>query len=147
MSLVDIHFPTDEHRTMDPVFKNYVDVRIESAEARSAASMAEFKTFVTATLVRLEERDEARQRTGDAFRQELQKQLDEFRKESRMTRKIVVATGVTVLFGIAGINAAMMQNFHSAFDIGQRYSILQNELSAQSLKLTAIERALSDKKR
>lgn len=136
MSLVDIPSPATEDKTMDPVFKDYVDVRIESAEARSAASMAEFKTFVTAALVRMEERDAARQRADDAFREEIQKQLDDFRKESRMTRKIVVATGITVLFGIAGINAAMMQNFHSAFDIDQRYSNLQNDLAVQSQKTT-----------
>lgn len=87
----------------------------------------------------------------------MQKQLDEFRAESRNTRKIIVATGLTatltILFGTAAINATIIQNFHNAFDIGQRYSSVQNQLAVQSVKLTqmdgrleAIEKAVRQKK-
>lgn len=154
MSLVDIPLPATEDLTMDPAVKEYIDVKIESSEARMSASSVDFKAFVTATLARMEERDAARQLADAALREEMQRQLDGFRKESKATRKIIVATGITVIFGMAGINAAMMQNFHSAFDIGQRYSNLQTGLNSQSQKLAqvdgrlaGIERALSEKRR
>ena len=143
MSLVDIPSPADEDQTMEPASKDYVDARLESAEARSAASMAEFKSFVTATLARMDEREKA----AESRQLEMRTQLDEYRKESKTTRKVIVATGITVLFGIAGINATMMQNFHSAFDIGQRYSGLQQKLAQMDGKLAAIEQAISEKKR
>jgi len=154
MSLVDIPSPAAEDQIMDPATKDFVESKLESSEARMSSSAAEFKTFVTAILARLEERDAARQRADSAQREDIQKQLDEFRKESRATRKVIIATGMTILFGTAGINAAIIQSFHNAFDIGQRYSVLQNELSIQSRQLTqmdgrleAIEMAISEKKR
>lgn len=156
MSLVDITSPPAEDEIMDPAIKDYVDSKLESSEARSAAAAAEFRTFVTSTLVRIEERDAARQRADEIQRVEIQKQLDEFRSESRTTRKVIIATGVTILFGTAGINAAIIQNFHNAFDIGMRYSNLQNEMAAQNQKtsavlvqmdgrLAAIEKSIGDK--
>jgi hypothetical protein len=143
MSLVDIPASTAEDQTMDPSIKDYVDTKLESAEARAAASMVDFKSFVTATLARMEERDKAAE-ARDADRQladrtrsaQMQRQLDEFRRESRTTRKATVITGITatltILFGTAAINAAIVQNFHNAFDIGQRHSTLISEMTTQS---------------
>ncbi len=82
----------------------------------------------------------------------------EFRKESKTTRKAIIATGLTILFGTAAINAAIIQRFHNAFDVGLRYSNLQNEMAAQAQKtgavlmqmetrLVAIEKSLAEKKR
>ncbi|KQV61599.1 hypothetical protein [Duganella sp. Root336D2] len=162
MSLVDIpHLPTED-KIMDPAIKDYFDSKLKSSEARSAASVAEFRTFVSATLARMEERDAARQRADDIQHKEVQRQLDEFRKESRGTRKVIIATGVTatltILFGTAGLNAAIIQNFHNAFEIGQRHATLQHEMAVQNQKssavlvqmdarLAAIEKSLVDKKR
>jgi len=160
MSLVDITSPPAEDEIMDPAIKDYVDSKLDSSEARSAAAAAEFRAFVTSTLVRMEERDAARQRADEIQRAEIQKKLDEFRNDSRATRKVIIATGVTatltILFGTAAINAAIIQNFHNAFDIGMRYSNLQNEMAAQNQKtsavlmqmdgrLAAIERSIGDK--
>lgn len=162
MSLVDISSPPAEDEIMDPAIKEYVDSKLESSEARGAASVAEFRTFVSATLARMEERDAARQRADDIQQKEVQRQLDEFRKESRGTRKVIIATGVTttltILFGTAGLNAAIIQNFHNAFEIGLRHTTLQHEVAAQNQKtsavlvqmdtrLAAIEKSLGDKKR
>jgi len=160
MSLVDITSPPAEDEIMDPAIKDYVDSKLESSEARSAAAAAEFRNFVTSTLVRMEQRDAARLHADEIQRVGIQKQLDEFRSESRTTRKVIIATGVTatltILFGTAGINAAIIQNFHNAFDIGMRDSNLQNEMAAQNQKtstvlvqmdgrLAAIEKSIRDK--
>lgn len=106
MSLVDIpHLPTED-KIMDPAIKDYVDTKLESSEARSATLVAEFRTLVTATLVRMEERDAARQRADDIQHKEVQRQLDEFRKESRGTRKVIIATGVTATLTILSAQPA-----------------------------------------
>ena len=130
---------------MDPVFKDYVDSKLESAEARNAASMAEFKGLVSAALARMDERDKA----AESRQVEMQKQFDAFHAESRTTRKVVIATGITatltILFGTAAINAAIIQSFHNAFDIGQRYSNLQNDISLQSQKTTATLKLMDER--
>ncbi len=119
---------------MDPATKQYVDAGDALAEARNDVKLAEFRATIEAYTARAEER-------------ELQRKNDFARLEAAMVslKRTVITTGIaaalSTVFGVAGFNAALMQNVFAALEMGRQESPAQIKMQAD---IDEIKRQLAE---
>jgi chromosome segregation ATPase len=146
--LVDTALSAAEDLSMDPVTKDYVDNRDELVESRAAAIAAEIKASVDASLARSyahEKISEARDQAIERRFISIENRMDRVEKGMVTLRTTVIVTGISVVLGIAGLNAAIMQNMQAAFDSGRMVSASQAEVQRQIRETDASLKAIDMK--
>ena len=119
---------------MDPVTKDYVDSRDELVEWRAATIAAEIRAAVDQSIARSaahERVSEARDQAIERRFVSIEARLDRVEKGLISIRSTIIVTGVSVIIGIAGLNAAILQNMQASFDSGRMVSASQAEVQRQ----------------
>lgn len=126
---------------MDPVTKDYIDNRDELVEWRAAAIAAEIRAAVDQSIARSdayqrvtdvrEKAAEARDQATERRFCSIEARLERVEKGLASMRTTIIVTGLSVIIGIAGLNAAILQNMQSSFDSGRMVSASQAEFQRQ----------------
>ena len=150
MSLVDITPPPAEDEIMDPATKQYVDSSAAIAEAHSDLKLAEFRATMEAYTARADEREAAareREAASGARFDRIEKRLDQIEALIVSMKRFIVGASLSTVLGVAAFNAALIQNYHSAFDSARYLSAAELDLQEQRKRsdalLTAMEARLA----
>lgn len=154
MSLVDIHPTTAEDQIMDPAVKQYLDTGLAISEASFDTKLAEFRAVVETSTARAEEREAAAREREAAAREreeirakEVERRMQQFEASVTSVKRYIVGAALSTVFGVAGFNAALIQNYHAAFDSARHLSAVQQDIAAQRQRtealLTAMEARLA----
>jgi len=154
MSLVDITPLPAEDEIMDPAIKQYVDSSAAIAEAHSDLKLAEFRATMEAYAARADEREAAANRRADereaaagARFDRIEKRLDQIEALIVSMKRFIVGASLSTVLGVAAFNAALIQNYHSAFDSARYLSAAELDLQEQRKRsdalLTAMEARLA----
>lgn len=130
--LVDFTKFAEDDDAMDPVTKDYVDVRIESAEERADRIIAEIKADSARADERLKAfRAEAQVivRAQELRHREADRRMDQSDKTVAGLKRTIIATGIAVVLGVSAANAALFQATYSAFVFGRYFGTLDARLA------------------
>jgi DNA repair exonuclease SbcCD ATPase subunit len=137
------------------------------AEAKSDTKLAEFRATIEAYTARADKREaaarerEAAARELEAIRaREFEKRMEVYaartderhkasearidRIESAITnlKKLVVSASLSTVLGVGAINAALIQNYHAAFDSARHLTVAEHELIEQRQRTDALLSAI-----
>lgn len=105
---------------MGELNREEVEAKIETAEMRMTSSVARIEERFAAFAALMEERDKETR----AIVARIDTEVQPIKAENRDTRKIVVITGITgvltVIFGVAAINLALLTHFQGGIEAGTR---------------------------
>lgn len=148
MSLVDITPLPAEDENMDPATKQYIDSGLALADARSDAKHAEFRTTVEAYTARADERhaaSEARYAVSEARFDRMEKRLDQIETSIAGLKKFIAGASLSTVLGVAAFNAALIQNYHAAFDSARYLAAAEQDIAAQRKRTDALLTALEER--
>ncbi|MCW5222782.1 hypothetical protein D8B23_02270 [Verminephrobacter aporrectodeae subsp. tuberculatae] len=110
---------------MTEVTKDLLDAKLEAIEVRMDARIASIEGKFNIMFSKMES---------------MQEQFTEVRKEgkadAKMTRNIIIATGITVVFGIAAFNATVLSNMVASFDAGRNTALAIMDAKVQAQQPT-----------
>ncbi|WP_138927865.1 hypothetical protein [Verminephrobacter aporrectodeae] len=110
---------------MTEVTKDLLDAKLEAIEVRMDARIASIEGKFNIMFSKMES---------------MQEQFTEVRKEgkadAKMTRNIIIATGITVVFGIAAFNATVLSNMVASFDAGRNTALAIMDARVQAQQPT-----------
>lgn len=142
MSLVDFTPPPAEDETMDPAIKQYVDSRHAVSGAQHDAKLAEFRAVVETYAARAEEREAAAREREEIRSKEVERRMQEFAAAVTSVKRFVVGGALSTVLGGAAFNAALIQNYHAAFDSARHLSAAEQATAAQRQRIEALLTAL-----
>lgn len=150
MSLVDIPSPTAEDQFMDPAIKQYVDNSLAVSDARFDTKLAEFRAVMEAYTARAEEREiAAGERASNLERRmdNLERRMDKLDATIGSLKRFVIGASLSTVLGVGAFNAALIQNYHAAFDSARVLTAAQQDAVWQRQRLetalTALEARLA----
>jgi prophage DNA circulation protein len=104
-----------------------VDAKIAASEARTDSQFAALLGRIDALIVRMND-----------FEREMREEIRGIKAEMASLRKAVILTGISsvlaILFGIAGFNAALLNNMTATYESGKEMGQWQSEVRKQSLE-------------
>lgn len=121
---------------MDPATKDYIDSRDDVVEAHFSVDIAR----IHATLDSMRTTIEAQAKTSDS-------RMDRLEKSMGTLRTTMIVTGISVVLGVAGLNATILQNMQSSFESGRMVSASQAAIMRQVDQLDARVKEVDQKLR
>ncbi|SHN15988.1 hypothetical protein SAMN05192549_10537 [Duganella sacchari] len=101
---------------------------IETIEARMDGRVSSIETTYTEFSKRMDER----QKNSDAKFDRIETMLAEMRTSLANLRITIIITGITVILGVAALNATVMSNMIASFESGKNLSTAQAEVKRQT---------------
>jgi hypothetical protein len=145
MSLVDITPLPAEDELMDPAAKQYVDSGLVLAEAQSDAKFAEHRAVIEKYIARADERQaraDERHAASEARFERIETRLDRIEASIASLKKFVVGASLSTVLGVAAFDAALIQNYHAAFDSSRYLSVAEQDMAAQRKRTEALLSAM-----